>query len=489
MSIARFALVLVLLSACKKTEKDPGTGKGTGTGTGAREDACRGEVEKTGSIAWFEDDLAKAKACAKARGVPVVIDEWAPWCHTCISMQEFIFPDASFAPLADRFVFVATDTDKEENAEVVATYPPAAWPTFFVISPDGDVLARYVGAASIDQFREFLLEGERAFLAGANLPAGPLAELVAAERATIAAAQLAKTDPKRAELYAEAELRYKKALELAPADWPRRPDVLVSTVSVLGKQSDPRPCVEFAVKHMDATGRSSSAADFAATARGCAEKLKGVDPEMSKAFTEKAIERLIALLADEDAPLSADDRSDALMYLRTFYEDVARPAEAVATAKVQRALLDQAAASAPDPYAAMTYNWPRAEVYAYLAIPLELVPALEKSAADLPLEYDPPYRLAFLYKEAGKLDEAIPWAKKAAELAYGPRKARAQAQLADLLRAKGDSAAELEARRALVTIYEGLPPGQAKPDDLEKARIELAALEAVEAMPEAKATP
>jgi thiol-disulfide isomerase/thioredoxin len=473
MSIARIALVLALLGGCKKEKEKPGTGTGTGTALAA----CDGKVEKTGALAWFEDDLDKAKACAKAKGVPVVIDEWAPWCHTCISMQEFIFPDPSFAPLADRFVFVATDTDRAENEEVVARYPPAAWPTFFVISPEGDVLGRYVGAASVEQFREFLVESEKTFLAGAKLPAGPLAELVAAERKTVEAAQVAKTDPKRAELLAEAELRYRKALELAPADWPRRPDVLVSTVGVLAKQNDPKPCVDFAIEHMAATGRSSSAADFVGTARGCAERLKGTDPDRAKAFFDKAITRLVALIADQAAPLSADDRSDAMAYLRTFYDDVARPTDAVEVAKAQRALLDEAAAKAPDPYAAMTYNWPRAEVYTYLAIPLELVPALEKSAADLPREYDPPYRLAGIYKAAGKIDEAIPWARKAAELAYGPRKARAQAQLADLLRAKGDTAAELEARRALVKIYEELPPGQARPDDLEQAKIDLAALE------------
>lgn len=473
MSIARIALVLALLGACKKEEKQPGTGTGTAP------TACEGKQEKSGAIAWFEDDLAKAKACAKQRGVPVVIDEWAPWCHTCISMQKYIFPDASFAPLADRFVFVATDTDKEENEEVVAKYPPAAWPTFFVISPDGEVLGRYVGAASVEQFRDFLIESEKTFLAGAKLPAGPLAELVAAERKTIEAAQLGKADPRRGEALAEAELRYRKALELAPADWPRRPDVLVSTVSVLARQSDPVPCVDFAIEHLDETGRTSSVADFIGTARNCADKLEATDPERFETFTDNAAKRLFALLADETAALSADDRSDAMTYLRYLYEDQAQPQSAVAIAQAQRALLDKAAAEAPDPFTAMTYNWPRAEVYQYLAIPLELVPALEKSAADLPLEYDPPYRLAWIYKEAGKLDEAIPWARKAAELAYGPRKARAQAQLADMLRAKGDTAAELEARRALVTIYEGLPPGQARPDDLAKAQIDLAALEAM----------
>ena len=476
MSIVRIALVLALVGGCKKEKEEE---KPTGPGTAVP--ACAGKTEKTGAITWFVDDLPAARDCARKRDKPVVIDAWAPWCHTCISMQTYVFPDPSLSPLADRFVFVATDTDKEENAAVVEQYPPAAWPTFFVISPDGEVLGRYVGAASVAQFRDFLIESEKTFLAGAKLPPGPLAELVAAEKKTIEAAQLPAADPRRAEALAEAELRYKKALELAPADWPRRPDVLVSTVAVLRQQADPNPCVDFAIAHMGATGRTSSAADFIGTARSCASRLETSDPARFEAFTTKAVERLIELIADEDAPLTADDRADAMMYLRFLHEDLGQPEQAVAVAKAQRALLDQAAAAAPDPFAAMTYNWPRAEVYAYLQVPLELVPALEKSAADLPLEYDPPYRLAWIYKQAGKLDEAIPWARKAAELAYGPRKARAQAQLADLLRATGDTAAELEARRALISIYEGLPPGQARPGDLEQAKIDLAALEATAA--------
>ena len=65
-----------------------------------------------------------------------MVDLWAPWCHTCLSMQSTVFTDPSFAPDVARFVFAALDTDKEVNADAVAKYPPSAWPTFYVIGED-----------------------------------------------------------------------------------------------------------------------------------------------------------------------------------------------------------------------------------------------------------------------------------------------------------------------------------------------------------------
>ena len=456
MRSAAIALLLVT-GACKKSEDPPAT----------KAPACQG-THTTGAITWFEDDFDAAARCAVERKLPILIDEWAPWCHTCISMQTYVFTDPSLAPFADRFVFLAADTDKAVNAPVVEAYPPAAWPTFFVVSPEGELLGRYVGAASVQQFRDFLAESERAHLDQAAAdPGTALGQLVLAERATV------RRD------WDAAIAAYDAALAKAPADWPRRADVLVSRLSAIAKRGPARACAEAALRDIDATGKTASATDFVAHARNCADDVAAEDPALAQQVRERGAARLAALVDDAAAPLSADDRGDAMMYLRMLYDDLGKPEQAVALAERQRAFLDEAAAKAPDAFAAMTYNWPRAEVYAYLGKPLELVPAIEKSAADLPKEYDPPYRLAFLYKEAGKIDEAIPWAKKAADLAYGPRKVRAQRQYADLLRAKGDAAAELEARRALVTILEELPPGHQQPEALEQAKIDLAALEAV----------
>src|SRR6185295_9521337 len=87
------------------------------------------------AITWIHDDYGQALSRAKAQGKPLFIDAWAPWCHTCLSMQSFVFTDPSMKPLADRFVWLALDTEKGANAPVVVKFPVTVWPTFFIIDP------------------------------------------------------------------------------------------------------------------------------------------------------------------------------------------------------------------------------------------------------------------------------------------------------------------------------------------------------------------
>jgi tetratricopeptide (TPR) repeat protein len=193
-----------------------------------------------------------------------------------------------------------------------------------------------------------------------------------------------------------------------------------------------------------------------------------------KALREHAIARFKTLLADPQAQLSVDDRDDAMGSMRETLDALGRTDEAKQVAEAQRALLDDAAAKAPSPLAAMTYNWPRSEVYVYLGKPLDLVPALEKSAADLPDEYDPRARLGWIYLKGGKLTEAAQWTDKALALVYGPRKGRVLTQRADIAAAAGDHAAEKQFRDAAVKLYESLPASQQLPEALAKAKQALA---------------
>ena len=141
--------------------------------------ACAKAVAK-GPIKWIEDDFPAAVACARVMNVPIILDLWAPWCHTCISMQTTVFLDPSFAAMGDKFVFASIDTDRETNAPAVGTFSTSAWPTFYVIDPSEQVLARFVGAATLQQFQDFMAAGQRA--AGGGIAAAD-ARLLGAERA------------------------------------------------------------------------------------------------------------------------------------------------------------------------------------------------------------------------------------------------------------------------------------------------------------------
>ena len=418
---------------------------------------------------WIHDDLPAALACARLRKVPVVVDEWAPWCHTCLSMQSTVFTDASFKPDAGRFVFVALDTDREVNAEALAKYPLSAWPTFYMIGEDAAshapdaVLARFVGAASLAQFHTFLDAGVKAQQGGA---AGADAHLLGAERA------IALKDT------AVAEEELTAALAQAPADWSRRPDALGSLIHNKRRRGDFAGCLDVAERSLDQTGNAAAATDFIVIAMTCAEALHAdatAAPRI-KRLRERAAARLAGLVADRKAPLSVDDRSDALANLRELQDALDKHAEARATAEKQRALLDDAAGKAPTPMAAMTYNWQRCEVYTYLGRPLELVPALEKSARDLPKEYDPRARLGWIYLQAGKLPEAARWTDEALAMVYGPRKARVLGQRAEIAEKQHDAATERRMREEIVRLWETMPAGQDNPDALAKAKEALAQL-------------
>ena len=104
------------------------------------------------------DDVPKAMAKAKAENKVVFVDVWAPWCHTCVSMHNFVLPDPSLLPLRKRIVFAAVDSDRPENTAFMDRYAVNVWPTLFVIDPkDGAVLGLWQGSASVTELRKFLI--------------------------------------------------------------------------------------------------------------------------------------------------------------------------------------------------------------------------------------------------------------------------------------------------------------------------------------------
>lgn len=467
----RLAILACLLASCGKGETQRAPAKQTVA------DACA-QGEQKGPIRWFEDDWPGAVACAKQRKLPIVLDLWAPWCHTCIAMQTTVFLDPSFAAKSDQFVFAALDADRETNAAAVGKYATTAMPTFYIIGHDEQVLARFVGAATLQQFQDFIGSGARAAAGGM---AAPDARLLGAERA------LAIKD------FATADVELGAALSAAPMGWPRRVEAVASLQATKKKLGEHRQCVELTDKNMVYVGNTAIATNFWATAIECADEVltksttgtptegKPTDAEAADLATRvraRALAALQAVVGDPRAPLSIDDRVEAFGYVRDALDRGGKKDEAQAAAEKARALLDDAYAKAPTPFARMTFIWPRADVYAYLKRPLDIVADYEKLAGELPHEYDPAARLGWLYMKGGKLTEAATWTDKALALVYGPRKARVLNQRAEIAVAAGDKALERKLRGDIVKLWESLPPGQQNADALAKAKAALAALPA-----------
>lgn len=433
---------IVLGAACKgdppKSETKPAEPVAK-----AAPDACV-KAEAEGPLKWMVDDYPGALACAKQRKVPLVIDLWAPWCHTCLSMQTTVMLDKSFSADDAKFVFLKMDTDRDVNAAPLEKLSISAWPTFYVIdSADEAVLNRYVGAASLTQFH--------AFLDAALAHSDP--HVLAAQRA-LAAKDFEKADT---------EL----SMALGSATPATRPELLNYAILTKHKRGDFESCIALAEKNLDQLGTSSIASDILVTATTCADEVK--DLEMQKQMRLDAVKTWQAIL-EQSKDLSVDDRSDTMANVRETLDKLGDKAGAKKMATAQRALLDDAAAKAATPLAAMTYNWPRAEVYVYLGVPLELVPALEKSAKDLPKEYDPRARLGWIYLQAKDYANAAKWLDEALAMVYGPRKGRLLVQRADVAAAMRDPATERRFREQAVKLYEGLPKGQEAPEALAKAK-------------------
>src|SRR5437588_10998684 len=120
-------------------------------------------------LGFVEDDYAGAVARAKSEHKPIVADSWATWCHTCLSMQRYVFPDPGLRPIRDAAIYLAIDTENPKNKEFVDKFPLDAWPTFLVIDPeDGTVLGRWIGSATPNEFRSFVQQGVDALRAKAN---------------------------------------------------------------------------------------------------------------------------------------------------------------------------------------------------------------------------------------------------------------------------------------------------------------------------------
>src|SRR5262249_34672795 len=154
------------------------------------------------SIAWRHDDFDGAVAAAKAAGKPLLVDAWAPWCHTCLSLQSYVLTDPSLPGPADRFVSLPMDTEHSESAAFVARDG--------VDAARGAAAGRWLGSVSMARRRSFRAEGGRGVAmahSGKLDPGAPLAFLLGADRAAMAGRDV------------EAARTYAEALARAPKDW------------------------------------------------------------------------------------------------------------------------------------------------------------------------------------------------------------------------------------------------------------------------------
>ncbi len=413
---------------------------------------------------FIEDDLPGAMAKARAEGKALFLDTWAPWCHTCLSMQAYVLNDPSLRALADRVVFAAIDTDRPSSAAFLEHHAIKAWPTFFVIDPAKDrVVGYWSGSGSVGEIRG-LIEESLAQLAG-SAPGDEASRAFAEARAAHAAGELDR-----------AIRTYETAVATSAPTWPSRSAAILGWIQTIHGAKDWMRCARAGVSHLgDITG-AALPADASSYVLDCAEHLpEGPDRVAAR---KAALARLQAITARPPEGATVDDRADALGILAGALEASKDAAGAKKAHEARLALLEAAARGAKTPDEAHTFDYLRAGTYLALGRGDEAVRMLEQRERELPTAYEPPARLAGVLFKTGKLPEAQAAVDRAIARAYGPRKLRYLKLRADIQKKRGDAAGELATLRDEVKGYEVLPPGQASPESLADARGRLADAEA-----------
>jgi thiol-disulfide isomerase/thioredoxin len=419
-------------------------------------------------LPFMHDDVPAAMKKAKAENKAVFVDAWAPWCHTCLSVKSYVLTDPSLKPLADRAVFVAIDTDREENAAFLEKHAISVWPTFFVIDPATDkVIGYWPGAASASEMRGFVEDSLRA-LEGLRTGTGArdpvLAHLTTAREA----------HSKRQ--YDRAAAEYGQAAKKAPAGSSWRSEALLGWVKTLKASGDPVRCARVGKEHIEEVRGAALPADYTAVVLDCADKLgKGSRDQVE--VREAAVARLRKLTADPPPESSADDRADALAILGDALLSMGDKAGARRANEARLALMEKAAASAATPQMAATYDYGRALAYVALGRGEEAVKMLVQRERDMPDAYEPPARLADVLTQLGRYPDALAAVDRALPRAYGPRKLRYLKLKASLQAALKDRAGQIATLREEVAGYQALAAGQASAEKLADAKARLRAAE------------
>ncbi|HZN02791.1 MAG TPA: tetratricopeptide repeat protein [Candidatus Polarisedimenticolia bacterium] len=376
-------------------------------------------------------------------------------------MRATVLNDAALAKHAGRFAWLSINTEQSRNAEFVEHLAVGAYPTFLVLDgATGNVALRWAGSLTAPEFERLLDDGERAVAAsGGGAPAD--AALARADRLGAAG----KT--------AEAAAVYTEALRLAPAEWGGRGRALASLLAALQKSGDLEQCAALARRETPPLERGPAFAGASAAGLGCA-----VDAPEGAAWRVAAIQELEALVVESLAldNVLADDRSSAYGMLVDLHDARGDKAGAKEMAGRWLTFLENQAAAAGSVEARAAFDSHRVGAALALGDPARAVPALLASERDLPDDYNPPARLAILYREQGRFDEALAASRRALDKAYGARKLRIFDTRADIYTKKGDPAAARRTLEEALDYADSLPKSQQPQAFLAQLRKKAAAI-------------
>ncbi len=401
--------------------------------------------EGSSGLTFIEDDYPKALSAAKERSVPLFIDASAPWCHSCVFLKQHVLNAPALAHNDARYVFLSIDTEKEKNAPFLDKFPVEVWPTLFIVEPKSEkAVLKWLGTGTVAELEKLLDDGEIA--ARTQDGADPVA-------------LLAKAD----QLYAsgntaDSATAYRAAFDAMPKDHPRRARGLESLINALYASRQLKECAQLAVAEAPALPRGPAFVNTVSLGLACAsETHEGIEVLEPLAVESLTLEGILA-----------DDTSGIYEDLVALKEERKDAGGAKALALQWLAFLEAQAAKASTPAARAVFDPHRVSAALAAKEPLRAEQALLQTAKDFPDDYNPLARLAVIYRELGRYDDALKAIDAGLTKAYGPRKLRLFETKASILAKKGDIAGQKATLAQAVAYGRALPASQRPQKSIER---------------------
>jgi len=379
-------------------------------------------------------------------------------------MRAFVFTDKALGRQAGRFVWLSINTEKRENAAVLAKFPVQAWPSFYVIEPTSErVVLRYVGGATVPQLQRILDDGRRA-AGDARRSPGPGEALAKADRLFAEGKNAEAADAYRAAL---------SGLKPSSPPYARAVDSLLFALTADRQSEACAAAARDAFPHLRDT---PSAANVAGSGLECAVSLTKSAPQreaLVRVLTADARE----VLGGRRAGLAVDDVSSLYQSLAGAREDAGDESGKKEALEEWAAYLEGEAAKAGTAEGRAAFDAHRITAYLELGQPERGISMLEASERDFPDDYNPPARLALAYRAMKKYDEALAASDLALRRAYGPRKLVILQARARIYVDKGDPAAARKTLEEALTWAEALPKEQVSERQIAALKKQLATIQ------------